>query len=292
MKKAIVIIVSIILVVALVIGGIFLFKGDNENEQNIGATENDVIKNSTPKDEQKEEIKFYFAFQELDVNNFNSESKIEKVYDISGEKILYELPLSYNNLIKDTMPKFKHKSNMGSTLDEYRDTDSTKNQSPHGTIYWINKNGKISFETGFYENSSEKIEDAINDNEYYINIGGSYTFKDSLKIQNNELSDFQNIVNYLGNPSNIYYTIDVQSEVEEIIDYWLIYNYEDYSLAFNFNQESYKTEEEWLKSPMPELRYPKLEDCFIYGGNSFEKFISETGTIVTHFSYEDYKEYK
>lgn len=274
-------------ILAMLLAAIMLFSFsacDDELTEQEPLTTNNAIVNKN------EKFNFYFAFQELDVNTFALKNKIEKIYAFNGEDIvLYELPLSYENLIKDRTPKYKHTIMDG--LDEYVETDKTRNTPGVGNepIYWDYYDGTTGFTTYFYNDASDKIEDAINKSEWYIDIGNSI-FHNPLKIPDGEYADFKDIVEHLGNPSNIYVNLFQDYETNQRCDYWLIYDYEDYSLAFNFDEHSNKTKEEWLENPMPELRFPQLEACYIYAGNSFKRFIEQTS--VTYFSYDSYKEYK
>lgn len=65
MKKVVVIIVSILLVIALIIGGIFLFKGNN-NEDNVGTLGSETEKDSGTKNENKNEGNKKEKYQKFD----------------------------------------------------------------------------------------------------------------------------------------------------------------------------------------------------------------------------------
>ena len=65
MKKVVIIIVSILLVVALVIGGIFLFKGNN-NEDNVGTLGTETKNDNNVKNENKNEGNKKEKYQKFD----------------------------------------------------------------------------------------------------------------------------------------------------------------------------------------------------------------------------------
>lgn len=252
---------------------------DLEGEQTKGTLkffENLKINLVDGKDENKEtannknsindRFEYYFAFKDLDVKKFNKNLGNKKLYDYNGGE-LTSFPVTYDNLKSKYEPYSVY-----SNGNYYEVVDNAKSE-----IYWGISNK--SYLTMYFTDTTTTIKKSMENNNFYLNLGGKYYYETTLGLGESEKEDFDIIVEKFGNPNEIYIHSEVYT-AKETADYWLVYNYNDYMLAFNFTESSNKDRS---KDAVLYIA-PNLQDVYYIDGNSFEKGINFIkGTIYENY---------
>ena len=230
----------------------------NEEDKNKENTNN---KNSI-----SDRFEYYFAFTDLDVKKFNKNLENKILYDYNGSEVT-SLPITYDNLKSKYEPYSAYSNGK-----YYEVTDSAKKE-----IHWGISNK--SYLTMYFTDTTATIKDSMKNNNFYLNLGDKYYYKTILGLKESEKEDFDVIIEKFGNPNEMYIHSEVYT-AEEIADYWLVYNYKDYMLAFNFTESSNKDR---TKDSTTYIA-PNLQAVYYMGGSSFEKSIN----FIKRTVYENY----
>ena len=115
---------------------------------------------------------------------------------------------------------------------------------------------------------------------FYIEISGYGYNTISGLPEDNSKEDIDIVLENLGNPNEIYIHSEVYTNKENA-DYYLVYNYNDYMLAFNFTESSNAD-----RSKDSALYIaPHLENIYYIDGNSFKDAINaiKSGTYTDYY---------
>lgn len=275
--------VIIIVVVLIVMTGIVwvLQRNNDENTKNeINSTKNKIELNENTDNNVNgnsnsinEHFKYYFAFKDIDIKKFDKSKALKNIYDYHGGEVT-TLPIKYENLNN----KFKsYYLKKGRYIDEILETSTIIDSE----IRWGKNSDELYLTINFYESSNKSIAEAMANHNFYKSLGNYYYDLQLGITKNNDKEDIDVIIEKLGNPNEIYINSEIYDyTAKEKADYWLVYNYNDYILAFNFTESSNKDR----AKDNPVYIAPHLKDAYYIDGNSFKKGINAIKSTI----FEDY----
>lgn len=223
---------------------------DNSNKENVGQSNN---KNSI-----NERFEYYFAFKDIDIRQFNTSKALKVINDFNGNEVT-TYPITYENLSLKLKPYSLKK---GKYFDEWLEITNVSNSE----VRWGTNSDECYLTTDFYSSNNIPISEAMKNHQFYIEIS-SYGYNTILGIpEDTSKDDIDVILEELGNPNEMYIHSEVYTN-KETADYYLVYNYNNYMLAFNFTESSNKDRSKDATLYIP----PHLENIYYIDGGSFEK---------------------
>ncbi|MBQ2946333.1 MAG: hypothetical protein IJE04_00585 [Bacilli bacterium] len=237
---------------------------DDNDKENVGQTNN---KNSID-----ERFEYYFAFKDIDLKKFDKSKALKSINDFNGNEIT-TYPITYEKLSSKLKPYYEKK---GKYFDEWLETSVVSSSE----IRWCTNSSDCYLTTNFYDSNNSSISEAMKSHKFYIEISG-YGYNTILGISEDDTKDdIDLILETIGNPNEIYIHSEVYTK-QENADYYLVYNYNDYMLAFNFTESSSAD-----RSKDSALYIaPHLENIYYIDGNSFKDAINaiKSGTYTDYY---------
>ena len=238
---------------------------DDNDKENVGQTNN---KNSID-----ERFEYYFAFKDIDIKKFDKSKSLKGINDFNGNEVA-TYPITYEKLSSKLKPYYEKK---GQYFDEWLETSVVSKPE----IRWCaNGSSDCYLTTNFYNSNNTSISDAMKNHNFYIEISGYGYNTISGLPEDNSKEDIDIVLENLGNPNEIYIHSEVYTNKENA-DYYLVYNYNDYMLAFNFTESSNAD-----RSKDSALYIaPHLENIYYIDGNSFKDAINaiKSGTYTDYY---------
>ncbi len=206
----------------------------------------------------EDRFQYYFSFKNIDIKKFDKNRALPAIRDHLGDEIT-SMPITYENLTAEfspfALPKDEHGNNL---LKESKVMNSE--------LLWGVNRDETRLRTQFFGDIVRPISQAMADHAFYVELS-KYSYKTQLGFDEETTeSDFDVILHELGNPNELYIHSEINPKSEEA-DYWLVYNYGTYILAFNFTESS-------TSASADTARPPEFVEGFYIDGNSFEEGIN------------------
>ena len=239
---------------------------NNNDKENVGQSNN---KNSID-----ERFEYYFVFKDIDIRKFDKSKALKGINDFNGNEVT-TYPITYEKLSSKLKPYYEKK---GQYFDEWLETTIVRKSE----IHWCANSSDCYLTTDFYDSNNTSVSDAMKSHKFYIEISG-YGYNKILGLpEDNSKEDIDLILENIGNPNEIYIHSEVYTN-QETADYYLVYNYNDYMLVFNFRESS--NADRTKNSPL--YVAPHLENAYYIDGNSFETGINAIKNNTSKNYYED-----
>lgn len=219
-------------------------------------------------------FQYYFTFQDLDTKKFNKDLALTSLNDYNRNEVT-SLPITYENL----SAKFKtYVLSDGKYVDELREASNVCKEE----VRWGVNQEECCLRTQFFGDHERPIAEAMAEHAFYVEIG-RFSYLKQLGLENpDSKKDFDIILETLGNPNEIYVRPEITPGREKA-DFWMVYNYNDYMLAFNFTETSY----EGRAKGTPQYIAPAFEGGYYIDGNSFGPAINAIKSGIFTKYYEN-----